>query len=100
VTKRGIPYRLKDQTGKAKPQWNPRKKKMVMLHFYYPSPAMHEDAAEVLEPVCKAILTNGKVSRLAIGWNHLLAYKIKILSIIFRLNLKIKKIPFIRKNRK
>jgi hypothetical protein len=84
VTKRGIPYQLKDQTGKAKPLWEPLTKKMVMMHYYYPSPEMHEDAVRVLEPVCKVILSKGKVSRFTIGWN-----KVKILSKNFRLKLKI-----------
>jgi hypothetical protein len=100
VSGRGIPYQLKNQTGNAKAQWNPSLKKMVMLHFYYPSPEMHEDAAEVLVPVCKAILSRGRVSRLDIGRNRLLTYKIKILSIIFRLHSKIKNILSIHKNSK
>ncbi len=58
VSKRGIPYTLKDKTGKEKPLWNAASKKFIWKHSYYPSPEMHEDAANVLEPFCRKILKN------------------------------------------
>lgn len=59
VTDRGIPQRLISRfTGKpAKVDPGRPRKDLEGRHwthnFYYPSPEMHEDAAEVLAPVCK-----------------------------------------------
>lgn len=65
ISKRGIPYTLKDKTGKEKPLWNADSKQFIWKHSYYPSPEMHEDAANVLEPVCRKILK--KMNRTARG---------------------------------
>lgn len=56
VSKRGIPYILKDMTGQEKPLWDPERNQFQLKHAYYPSPEMHEDAADVLEPLCIKIL--------------------------------------------
>jgi len=56
VSRRGIPYTLKDKTGQEKPLWEPTQKKFQKFHSYYPSPEMHEDAAKVLLPICRKIL--------------------------------------------
>ena len=53
VSARGIPYTLKDSTGKEKPLWHPLKKEFQLYHRLYPSPEMHEDGADVLEPLCR-----------------------------------------------
>lgn len=56
VSNRGIPYILRDKTGQEKPLWDPARNQFQLKHFYYPSPEMHEDAADVLEPLCIKIL--------------------------------------------
>lgn len=56
VSRKGIPYILKDKAGKTISLWYPRAKEFRTKHSYYPSPEMHKDAAEVLEPICRRIL--------------------------------------------
>jgi hypothetical protein len=58
VSKKGIPYTLKDRAGSEKPIWNPNLKKWIMFHYYYPSAEMHIGAAELLVPMCREILSN------------------------------------------
>jgi len=56
ISKRGIPYILRDKTGQEKPLWNPVRNEFQLNHAYYPSPEMHEDAANVLESICRKTL--------------------------------------------
>jgi hypothetical protein len=56
VSNRGMPMKLYDKNGNPtavkRPYWDSHLPPMAQ-NIYYPSPQMHEDAAELLAPVCK-----------------------------------------------
>jgi hypothetical protein len=56
VSRRGIPYVLRDKTGKVIPIWYEELGEYRTRHGYYPSPEMHRDAAAALEPLCRKLL--------------------------------------------
>jgi hypothetical protein len=59
VSSRGLPQKLYDKNGNPTtikgPYWDPNRQPYTH-NRYYPSPEMHEDASELLVPVCKKIL--------------------------------------------
>jgi hypothetical protein len=61
VTRRGLPQRLVDREGKPTTVMhsynllNPEVRTETHNN-YYPSPEMHEDAANALEPICRRLL--------------------------------------------
>ena len=54
VSRRGLPQKLMDRrTGEAVTVWDPWTASPWDSNWYYPSPEMHADAAEALEPACR-----------------------------------------------
>ncbi len=61
VTKRGMPQVLVDRfTGAPTTVSDPWTSEPWVKNWYYPSPEMHEDAANALEPVCRALCGTGR----------------------------------------
>jgi hypothetical protein len=60
VSSKGLPQRLYDKNGKPttvkRPHWD-TKRQFTTHNRYYPSPEMQADAAELLAPVCRKMLT-------------------------------------------
>jgi len=59
VSHRGIPYVLRDASGRVIPIWYGEEHGFRSRQSYYPSPEMHQDAAAALEPLCRGILGAG-----------------------------------------
>ena len=61
VSERGLPQKLYDKRGNPavmkRPPWDSHLPP-APYNTYYPSPEMHEDAAKVLEPICRKVLDN------------------------------------------
>jgi hypothetical protein len=58
VTRRGLPQRLRDRaTGAPVVISDPWTSQPWSENWYYPSPEMHEDAADALLPVCRGLAT-------------------------------------------
>ena len=61
VTSRGLPEALIDRfTGAPTVVSDPWTSRPWERNWYYPSTAMHEEAADLLEPVCRAMLVAGR----------------------------------------
>jgi hypothetical protein len=62
VTRRGLPQPLFDRfTGARATVLDPWTSEPWTENWYYPSPEMHQDAAEALEPVCRALSDGARI---------------------------------------
>jgi hypothetical protein len=61
TSKRGLPQPLIDRfTGKRTTVTDPWTSAPWKENWYYPSPEMHEDAADALEPICRLLAQSGR----------------------------------------
>jgi hypothetical protein len=71
ISRRGLPQPLIDRfTGKRTAVLDPWTSAPWKENWYYPSPEMHEDAADALEPICRAVVAecgDGRVSEARCG---------------------------------